>query len=98
MKNIHLLCNAHLDPVWLWQSQSGMAEAVSTFRVAADFAERFDGFVFNHNESLIYEWVEEFEPQLFDRIKALVKNGKWHIMGGMVSATRLPYAHRRIFD
>ncbi len=82
MKNIHLLCNAHLDPVWLWQSQSGMAEAVSTFRVAADFAERFDGFVFNHNESLLYEWVEEFEPQLFERIKALVKRGRWHIMGG----------------
>ena len=58
------------------------AEAISTFRVAADFCERHDGFVFNHNESVLYEWVEEYEPALFERIQKLVKEGKWRIMGG----------------
>lgn len=82
MKEVHLLCNAHLDPVWLWQKHEGMAEALSTFRVAADFCEQFDGFVFNHNESLLYEWVEECEPELFERIRKLVEAGKWRIMGG----------------
>jgi len=82
MKEIHLLCNAHLDPVWQWQRAEGVAEAISTFRVAADFCEEFDGFVFNHNESLLYEWIEEYEPALFERIKRLVKEGKWRIMGG----------------
>lgn len=82
MKELHLICNAHLDPVWLWQKPEGIAEAISTFRVAADFCEEFDGFVFNHNESVLYEWVEENEPELFERIQRLVKKGKWHIMGG----------------
>lgn len=82
MKEIYLLCNAHLDPVWMWQTGEGMAEAISTFRVAAGFCEEYDGFIFNHNESLLYEWVEEHEPELFERIKKLVKAGKWHIMGG----------------
>ena len=82
MKKIHLLCNAHLDPVWLWQRNEGAAEAISTFRVAADFCEKYDGFIFNHNEALLYEWVEEYEPTLFQRIKKLVKEGKWVIMGG----------------
>lgn len=82
MKTIHLLCNAHIDPVWLWQREEGVAEAISTFRTAADFCEKYDGFVFNHNESFLYECVEENEPQLFERIKKLVKAGKWHIMGG----------------
>lgn len=82
MKELHLLCNAHLDPVWQWQRPEGMAEALSTFRVAAEFCEEFDSFVFNHNESLLYEWVEEYEPELFEKIKKLVKEGKWRIMGG----------------
>lgn len=82
MKELHLICNAHLDPVWLWQKPEGIAEAISTFRVAADFCEDFDGFVFNHNESVLYEWVEENEPELFARIQRLVKEGKWRIMGG----------------
>lgn len=82
MKKIHLLCNAHLDPVWLWGREEGIAEAISTFRVAADFCERYDSFVFNHNESVLYEWVEEHEPALFERIQRLVAAGKWKIMGG----------------
>lgn len=82
MKKLHLLSNAHLDPVWLWQWKEGAAEAISTFRIAADFCEQYDGFVFNHNEALLYEWVEEYEPELFERIKKLVKQGKWAIMGG----------------
>ena len=82
MKELHMICNAHLDPVWLWQKPEGIAEAISTFRVAADFCEEFDGFIFNHNESVLYEWVEENEPELFERIQKLVKEGKWRIMGG----------------
>ena len=70
MKKIHLVCNAHLDPVWLWQRSEGMAEAMATFRIAADFCEKYDNFVFNHNESVLYEWVKENEPELFEKIKS----------------------------
>lgn len=79
---IHLLCNAHLDPVWLWQWKEGAAEAISTFRVAVSFCENYNGFVFNHNEAILYKWVEEYEPALFEKIKKLVAEGKWKIMGG----------------
>ncbi len=80
--SVHLICNAHLDPVWLWEWEEGAAEAISTFRVAADLCEEFDTFIFNHNEALVYEWVEEYEPALFERIRHLVKAGRWHVMGG----------------
>ena len=81
-KTIHLVCNAHLDPVWQWTWEDGLAEAVSTFRVAADFCDRFRGFVFNHNESVLYAWVQRHDPKLFARIQRLVKAGRWHIAGG----------------
>ena len=82
MKNLYLLCNAHIDPTWLWRKDEGCAAAISTFRVAADFCEEYEGFVFNHNEALLYEWVEQEEPELFARIQRLVKEGKWNIIGG----------------
>ena len=81
-RTVHLLCNAHIDPVWLWEWEEGAATAISTFRTAADLCEAFPGFVFNHNEVILYRWVEEYEPELFTRIQRLVKEGKWHIMGG----------------
>ncbi len=82
MPTCHLLCNAHLDPVWLWEWEEGAAEALSTFRCAADFCDEFPGFVFNHNEAVLYQWVEEYEPALFKRIQKLVKQGRWAILGG----------------
>ncbi|MCK4982096.1 MAG: hypothetical protein KAS17_04180, partial [Victivallaceae bacterium] len=81
-KSIHLICNAHLDPVWLWQREEGIAEALSTFRIAANFCEEYENFIFCHNEAILYEWVEQYEPALFKRIQELVKAGRWHITGG----------------
>ena len=83
MKNpLILVCNSHIDPVWLWEWEEGLAETLSTFRTAVRFCEKYNDFVFCHNESLLYEWVEKYEPSLFDRIVSLVKKGKWCIMGG----------------
>ncbi len=81
-KAIHLLCNAHLDPVWLWEWEEGAAAAISTFRTAAELCENDGAFIFNHNEVTLYKWVQEYEPALFRRIQKLVKKGLWNIMGG----------------
>ena len=81
MKKIHLICNSHLDPVWMWDWEEGYGEAVSTFHQAELFCQEFD-FIFNHNEAVLYEFIEEHDPELFARIKEQVKAGKWHIMGG----------------
>jgi len=79
---VHLVCNAHIDPIWMWHWEEGAREAISTFRTAADFLEEYPNFVFNHNESLLYEWVEEHDPALFARLQRLVKAGRWNISGG----------------
>ncbi|SEN77160.1 alpha-mannosidase [Paenibacillus sp. OV219] len=79
---LHLLSNAHLDPVWQWEWEEGAAAAVSTFRAAAEFCREYEGYVFNHNEVILYKWIEEYEPELFTEIQELVRLGKWHIMGG----------------
>ncbi len=79
---IHLVSNAHLDPVWLWEWEEGAGEALSTFRQATEFCEDSKGYIFCHNEAVLYQWVEEYEPTLFRKIRKLVRSGKWHVMGG----------------
>ena len=83
-KKLVLVCNAHIDPVWLWEWEEGLAETLATFRTAARFCEEFQEFVFCHNESILYQWVESHEPALFRTIQNLVKEGRWNIMGGWV--------------
>lgn len=81
MKKLFLLCNAHIDPVWQWDLAEGKSVTLSTFASVVDLLENYD-FVFCHNESILYQWVEEYSPELFERICKLVKAGKWKIMGG----------------
>lgn len=81
MKELHLICNAHLDPVWQWDWNEGATAAIATFYSAAELADQYD-YIFCHNEALLYEYIEKYDPALFGRIKDLVKAGKWHIMGG----------------
>lgn len=83
-RKLHLVCNSHIDPVWLWDWEEGLAETLATFRQAEAFCDEFPEFVFCHNESLLYQWIEKYEPDLHERIKERIRAGQWFIMGGWV--------------
>lgn len=80
-KRIHMICNAHIDPIWQWDWPEGVSATLSTFYSAVLLCDEFD-YIFCHNEVTVYKYIEEYAPELFEKIKALVKMGKWHIMGG----------------
>jgi len=82
-KTIHLVGNAHIDPVWLWRFQDGFSEIKATFRSALDRIREYDDFVFSSACASYYKWIEENCPPMFEEIKEAVKNGKWIIVGGM---------------
>ena len=79
---IHLICNAHLDPVWQWRWEEGCSEALSTFRNAVQILHENDDLIFNHNEAILYQWVQKYDPALFREIQLLVRKGRWVISGG----------------
>ncbi|MDD6995765.1 MAG: glycoside hydrolase family 38 C-terminal domain-containing protein [Candidatus Borkfalkiaceae bacterium] len=80
-KKYYLVCNSHLDPVWMWDWDEGASAALSTFYQAEKLLSESD-FVFCHNEALLYEYIEEYSPAIFSAIQEQVKAGKWKIMGG----------------
>ena len=81
MKKVHLICNAHIDPVWQWDWPEGASATLSTFYTAVKLSKRFN-YIFCHNEVVVYKYIQEYAPELFSEIQELVKEGKWHIMGG----------------
>ena len=81
LKKRHMICNAHIDPIWQWDWPEGVSATLSTFYSAAKLCDEFD-YIFCHNEVTVYKYVEKYAPELFAKIKELVKAGKWHIMGG----------------
>ena len=82
MSKIHLIGNAHLDPVWLWRWQDGFSEVLQTFRSALDRIKDFPDFKFTSACSAYYMWVEKIDPEMFAEIQERVREGRWNIVGG----------------
>jgi alpha-mannosidase len=81
---VHMIGQAHLDPVWLWRWTEGRAEALATSQSAVDRLAEYPDFHFTRGESQVYRWIEEENPQLLDRIRALIDEGRWHVVNGMI--------------
>lgn len=81
-KTIHMIGNAHLDPVWLWDWREGHQENQATILSALNRLEEFDDFVFTCSSAQFYEWIEDTDPELFEKIKRYVAEGRWIIVGG----------------
>lgn len=79
---LYLIGNAHLDPVWLWQWQEGFSEIKATFQSALDRMDEYDDFIFVCAGASFYQWVEDNNPAMFERIKERVKEGRWQVVGG----------------
>lgn len=81
-KTLHMIGNAHIDPVWLWNWQEGFHEVKATFRSALDRMKEYADFVFVSSSAAFYEWVEQSDPEMFEEIRARIAEGRWQVVGG----------------
>ena len=79
---LHMIGNAHIDPVWLWQWPEGYQEVRATFQSAIDRMEEYPDFVFTCDSSLFFEWVEESDPELFEKLRERIAEGRFQVIGG----------------
>ena len=79
---LHMIGNAHVDPVWLWQWQEGYQEVRATFRSAIERMQEYPEFFFTCDSIAYYAWVEESDPGLFEAIRQRVAEGRWEVVGG----------------
>ena len=82
MVTIHMVANAHIDPVWLWRWPAGVVTLLSTCRAAADLLDTYPEVRFTRSDQWVYEQVESVDPALFGRVCRLVREGRWVVAGG----------------
>jgi alpha-mannosidase len=84
LKNItvHMIGNAHIDPVWQWRWEEGRQEVLDTCHAALDRVKDTPGFIFCQSAAVTYEWIEQEDPELFAEIKQAIVDGHWCIVNG----------------
>src|SRR5579875_1406829 len=79
---LHMIGNAHIDPVWLWQWPEGYQEVRATFQSAIERMEEYPEFIFTADSVCYLAWVEESDPELFRAISKRIAEGRWQPVGG----------------
>lgn len=79
---VHWIGHAHLDLAWLWPVADTWRAAERTFRSALDLMDRFPELRFAHSTPALYQWMEQFRPALWQRIRAASAAGRWEPING----------------
>ncbi len=81
-KRLHVIANSHIDPVWLWRRSSGRTSWLNTVRSVVRIMDEQPDIKFSCSAAALYRWIEEVDPGLFGRVRELVAENRWEIVGG----------------
>ncbi len=80
---LHLIGQSHIDMAWLWRKNETIDVCRRTFQSAIHFFDEEPGYKYIQSSAAAFMWMEEKYPDLFRRIQAQVKAGRFFIVGGM---------------
>ncbi|WP_293913991.1 alpha-mannosidase [Deinococcus sp.] len=81
--SLALTGHAHIDLAWLWPLSETRRKALRTFSTVLSLMDEYPDFVFNQSSAQLYRFVQEDAPDLFEKIRARVAEGRWDVVGGM---------------
>jgi alpha-mannosidase len=59
-----------------------MRKGRRTFASVLSLMELYDDFVFNQSSAQLYRWIETESPEIFERVRRRVEEGRWEPVGG----------------
>ncbi|HEX6657170.1 MAG TPA: glycoside hydrolase family 38 C-terminal domain-containing protein, partial [Ilumatobacter sp.] len=75
--------HAHIDTAWLWPMRETVRKCIRTFASAVSLMDEYPEYRFACSQAQQYAWIEDNEPDLFQRIDVKVHGGQWVPVGGM---------------
>lgn len=82
---LYLVGYAHLDTQWRWSYPQVIREFIpSTMHNNFQLFEKYPDYVFNFSGSRRYEFMKEYYPDDYAKVKQYVKAGKWFPCGSSV--------------
>ena len=89
--------HAHIDMNWMWSWQETVAATLSTFRTMCGIMDEYPEFTFTQSQGSVYRIVEEYDPELMERMRKHISEGRWEVAAGQEYAGRgIPAAAHRI--
>ncbi len=79
---IDVVTTAHLDTVWSWDLETTISDYIpKTFIENFELADNYPDFQFNFEGAYRYQLLEEYYPELFEKLGGYIERGQWNVAG-----------------
>ena len=84
-RNCKLACvaHSHLDIAYFWRVKQTHQKNARTTLIQLNLMDQYPEFNYAHSQAWTYESLEKWYPDLFQKVKKRIAEGRWEIVGGM---------------
>lgn len=75
--------HAHIDLAWLWPIRETKRKGARTFATALDLMSHYADYIFGASQPQLFQWIKDDHPELYQRVKQHVQQGRFEIQGDM---------------
>ena len=81
-KKVYTISNAHLDTIWSWDFETTVSKYIyNTLNDNFKLFEKYPEYKFNFEGSYRYELMKEYYPEMYEKMKSYIADGKWNVCG-----------------
>ena len=82
-ETVYCVGHTHIDVAWKWTLAVTEDKAVRSFSTVLELMEQYPEYIFMSSQPQLYKYVKKNAPEIYEKIKERVKEGRWETDGGM---------------
>ena len=87
-KKLYITANAHLDTQWNWTVRDVIRDSVkNTLEQNFELFEKYPHYRMNFEGAFRYKLAKEYYPDLYEKLKEYVAEGRWNVAGSQWDAS-----------
>ncbi len=75
--------HTHIDIAWLWTVEQTREKVLRSFSTVLRLMEQYPDYKFMSSQPILYQFVKEQEPEMYEKIKQRIREGRWEADGAM---------------
>ncbi len=79
----HCIGHTHIDVEWLWTRAQTREKIQRSFATAKTLMDKYPEYKFTLSQPELYRYLKEDEPEEYEALKELVKQGRWEPEGAL---------------
>lgn len=83
LETVTCVGHSHIDVAWLWTLRQTREKVVRSFATVLNLMDSYPEYKFMASQPILLQFIKEDYPELFERIKKRVKEGRFEVEGGM---------------